>query len=244
MRIREGMVLAAGLGTRMRPLTDDRPKALVEVAGKALIDHAIDRLAREGVERVVVNVHAFADRLEAHLAARGASPEIVISDERALLLDTGGALAKARPLFETDLIVTANCDTLPLHDEARPLAALLDGWRADAMDLRLLLAAKRDCTGWDGDGDFDLDPGGRILRTPEPPRTFHYVAMALVKPSLFDAAPVAPFSMWEVWNRALAAQRMTGAAHQAHWLHVGDPAARDAAELMRAEAKAAEGARS
>ena len=127
------MVLAAGLGTRMRPLTDDRPKALVEVAGRALIDHVLDRLADAGVETAVVNVHWFADRLEAYLAARGRGPRIVISDERAELLETGGGLKKAHPLLGEDPIFVANIDSVWI-DRGDALTDLIRLWNPETMD--------------------------------------------------------------------------------------------------------------
>jgi MurNAc alpha-1-phosphate uridylyltransferase len=133
------MVLAAGLGTRMRPLTDDRPKALVEVGGKALVDHVLDRLADVGVTRAVVNVHWFADRLEAHLAARGRGPQIVVSDERAELLETGGGLRKARPLLGDDPVFVANIDSV-WTDRGDALNQLARLWNPSIMDAALLLA--------------------------------------------------------------------------------------------------------
>lgn len=137
------MVLAAGLGTRMRPLTDDRPKALVEVGGKALIDHVLDRLGAAGVERAVVNVHWFAERLEAHLAARTGGPEIIISDERAELLETGGGLKKARGLLGDDPVFVANIDSVWTQGRRDPLANLVSLWNSNSMDAALLLARRK-----------------------------------------------------------------------------------------------------
>ena len=148
------MVLAAGLGTRMRPLTDDRPKALVEVGGKALIDHVLDRLAEAGVTDVVVNVHWFADRLEAHLAGRS-DLEIVISDERAELLETGGGLKKARPLLGKEPVWVANIDSVWI-DRGDALATLADAWNPERMDAALLLARREESIGFEGAGDFFL----------------------------------------------------------------------------------------
>src|SRR2546425_13299746 len=133
-RLKTAMVLAAGLGTRMRPLTDDRPKALVEVAGKPLIDHMLDRLADVGVERAVVNVHYFADRLEAHVRARGGPPEILISDERPAALETGGGVKHALPLLGPDPIWVANIDSVWIEHDASALAAVANAWDPDRME--------------------------------------------------------------------------------------------------------------
>ena len=157
------MVLAAGLGTRMRPLTDDRPKALVEVGGRALIDHVLDRLAEAGVEMAVVNVHWFADRLEAHLAARGRGPGIVISDERAELLETGGGLKKAHPLLGDAPVFVANIDSVWMDRGDTPWAdALVRLWDPVKMDACLLLATREGAIGFEGDGDFFLADDGRL----------------------------------------------------------------------------------
>src|SRR3712207_3421158 len=154
------MVLAAGLGTRMRPLTDDRSKALVEVGGRPLIDHMLERLADAGVERAVVNVHYFADRLEQHLKGRR-RPRIVISDERAELLETGGGLKKARPLVGDEPIWVANIDSV--WTERRPaMRALAQAWDPDKMDVALLLAPLERSLGFEGMGDAFLDDSGRL----------------------------------------------------------------------------------
>ena len=154
------MVLAAGLGTRMRPLTDDRPKALVEVGGRALIDHVLDRLVAAGVTRAVVNVHWFADRLESHLAARD-DLEIVISDERAELLETGGGLKKARALLGDDPVWVANIDSVWI-DRGDALGDLARLWNPQAMDVALLLAQPEGAIGWPGKGDGFVDDDGRF----------------------------------------------------------------------------------
>src|SRR5262249_6798488 len=154
-------VLAAGLGTRMRPLTNDRPKALVEVAGRALIDHVLDRLADAGVKRAVVNVHWFADRLESHLAGRRGGPEIVISDERRELLETGGGLKKARKLLGDDPVFVANIDSVWI-DRGDALAELAALWDPERMDTALLLARREESIGFEGAGDVFLGDDGRL----------------------------------------------------------------------------------
>lgn len=228
-QISTAMVMAAGLGTRMRPLTDDRPKPLITVGGRALIDHMLDRLVEVGVTRAVVNVHYRADQLEAHLAGR-AQPQIVVSDERAQLLETGGGLAKARPLLGDNPIFVANTDAIWIEN-APVLGALKAAWRPDQMDVLVMLAPLSETLGFEGRGDFDLDADGRIV-APErgAGAPYAYIGVQILKPSLFDNRPIEPFSTWVVWREALSAGRMHGLVMDGFWLHVGDPRARDAAE--------------
>ena len=224
------LVLAAGLGTRMRPLTDDRPKALVEVGGRALIDHMIDRLVAAGVTRVVVNVHAFADRLQAHLAQRG-DLAVVISDERDRLLETGGGLKKARALVGEAPIWVANIDSVWIERGAAALPALAQAWDPERMDDCLLLARAEDSLGLDGSGDFfRADDGALALRGDRPSAPLNFMGVHIVKPQVVDAMPPEPFSMMQVWKALIGAGRLHGAVMDALWMHVGDPAARDEAE--------------
>ena len=225
------MVLAAGLGTRMRPLTADRPKALVEVGGRALIDHMLDRLAQAGVERAIVNVHAFADRLEAHLAQRPGAPVITISDERAELLDTGGGLKAAAPLLGDEPIVTANIDAVWI-ERGRPaleaLAAAFDPSQADAC---LLLTRTQSALGLDGPGDVFMSADGRLSFRGEAARApYAFCGVQLFKPGLAAAEPDRVFSTSRIWRRLAAQGRLTGVELEGEWMHVGDPTARDAAE--------------
>jgi MurNAc alpha-1-phosphate uridylyltransferase len=230
------MVLAAGLGTRMRPLTDDRPKALVPVAGRTLIDHMLDRLAADGVVRAVVNVHHFADKLESHLVARE-RPEIVISDERALLLETGGGLVKARASLGDAPILVANIDSVWLEDAgtAPALASLRAAWDPGRMDMLLLLARMDRSLGFDGKGDFHLAPDGRLRwRGDDPSTDYAFMGVQIIEPSLLDGRAVEPFSTRRIWDEALARGRLYGAPLQGEWMHVGDPAALRAAEARLA----------
>jgi MurNAc alpha-1-phosphate uridylyltransferase len=228
------MVLAAGLGTRMRPLTDDRPKALVEVGGRALIDHVLDRLADAGVERAVVNVHWFADRLEGHLAARGRGPEIVISDERAELLETGGGLKKARGLLGDDPVFVANIDSV-WTDRGDALAELARLWNPSIMDAALLLARREGSIGFEGDGDFFLADDGRLtFRNDAPSAPFAYMGVHICKPGYVADGPEGPFSLSGLWRRSAAAGRLHGCVLDGDWMHVGDPGARDEAEAKLA----------
>ena len=226
------MVLAAGLGTRMRPLTDDRPKALVEVGGRALIDHVLDRLAEAGVERAVVNVHWFADRLEAHLAARGRGPAITISDEREELLETGGGLKKAHPLLGDDPIFVANIDSVWMDRSDAPWAEeLVRLWDPLKMDACLLLATREGTIGFEGDGDFFLAEDGRLtFRGEAASAPFAYMGVHITRPDYADGGPDGPFSLSPLWRASAAAGRLYGCVLNGDWVHVGDPQARDEAE--------------
>ncbi len=226
------MVLAAGLGTRMRPLTDRRPKALVEVAGRPLIDRVLDELVAAGVTRAVVNVHHFADQVEAHLAHRS-DLEVLISDERGELLDSGGGIQKARPLLGEDPIFVANIDSLWIAAGEAPLETLKRVWDPAAMDILLLLVARGRGLGFEGPNGFFMDDAGRLTHSvePEPPTPFVNTGFGILKPQVLDGSPASgPFSILPVWRRLQQDGRLRGVAMDAFWMHVGDPAARDAAE--------------
>lgn len=228
------MVLAAGLGTRMRPLTDDRPKALVEVAGRALIDHVLDRLADAGVERAVVNVHWFADRLERHLAGRGRGPAIAVSDERAELLETGGGLKKAGPLLGVDPVFVANIDSV-WTDRGDALDQLARLWNPSIMDAALLLARREGSIGFEGDGDFFLGEDGRLtFRGDAPSAPYAYMGVHICRPDYVADGPGGPFSLSGFWRKSAAAGRLYGCVLDGDWMHVGDPHARDEAEAKLA----------
>ena len=222
------MVLAAGLGTRLRPLTNDRPKALVEVGGKALIDHVLDRLAAAGVTRAVVNVHAFADQLEAHLARR-TDLEIVISDERGALLETGGGLRRARPRLGDAPILVANIDTIWTDDALIP--NLIAAWDPARMDDLLLVVPLGHAMGFDGPGDFFIDAAGRLdHRGERPAAPLAYMGVHMLDPRLIDAWPESRHGIFEHWMAFARAGRLHGLVANGLWMHVGDPAARAAAE--------------
>lgn len=232
----KAMVLAAGLGTRMRPLTNDRPKALVEVQGRALIDHVLDRLADAGVTEAVVNVHWFAERLEQHLAARGPGPQIVISDERAELLETGGGLKKARPLLGDDPVFVANIDSV-WTDRGDALGDLVRLWDPETMDAALLLARREGSIGFEGGGDFFLADDGRLtFRGDAPSAPFAYMGVHITRPGYADQGPDGAFSLSPLWHRSAAEGRLFGCVLDGDWMHVGDPQARDEAEAKLAGA--------
>ncbi len=242
MRVpKTAMVLAAGLGTRMRPLTDDRPKALVEVGGKALIDHMLDRLADAGVDRAVVNVHAFADSLIDHLG-RYRRLAIAISDERAhpRPLETGGGIKFARPLLGDGAILVANIDSVWIEDGAPPSRAIHDlcaGFDPEGMAARLMLARMGRTSGFDGAGDFRMDEDGRLIPrrvTGEPTAPLNYMGVHIVDPRPIYRDPRDEFGLFPLqgpfWADWAAAGRLFGWVMEGDWMHVGDPAAREAAE--------------
>lgn len=225
------MVLAAGLGTRMRPLTDAIPKALVPVAGKPLIDHVLDRLRDAGVERAVINVHHFADQVEDHLARRR-DLQVVISDERAALLDSGGGIRHAADKLGPDPILVANIDSLWLEGERPALETLKGAWDPADMDILLLLVPRGQGIGFEGPQGFFRDAAGRLTHStaPEPPTPFANIGFAILKPQVLDAEPAGAFSIIPTWHRLQEEGRLFGVPMDAFWMHVGDPAARDEAE--------------
>lgn len=234
--IKTAMVMAAGHGTRMRPLTNDRSKAMVEVAGKPLIDHMLGRLEAVGVERAIVNVHAHADHLEAHLKARQNRLEIIISDEREALLETGGGVVKALPLLGTDPVFICNIDAIWV--EFLPvIERLVAHWDPYEMD-ELLLLARRDMTlGHDGAGDFDLSEDGHISRRRGEKSPYYYSGVQIFKPHLAEPFPLEKFSRNKIWDASIQRNDLFGTVMPAFWMHVGDPKAKLAAEavLMQAE---------
>lgn len=230
MTPKTAMVLAAGLGTRMKPLTDDRPKALVTVAGRALIDHVLDRLAHAGVERAVVNVHAFADMLEAHVKRRR-DLEIVISDERARLMETGGGLKQARALLGDDPIVISNIDSVWDEPNGSSIARLAKGFDSGRMGARLMLADMDQCLGFEGAGDFVMGEHGDLsFRDALPRAPWAYMGVQIVDPAIVDPEPLEPFSFTRIWRRLAGEGRLHGAPLGGYWMHVGDPEARAQAE--------------
>jgi MurNAc alpha-1-phosphate uridylyltransferase len=229
------MVLAAGLGTRMRPLTNDRPKALVEVGGRALIDHMLDRLAQVGVETAVVNVHAFADRLEAHLLARDATgvlPRIVISDERAEPLETGGGIRHALHLLPDAPFWVANIDSVWINDDDQALEALACAWDPDRMDVCLLTAPTMESMGFHATGDLFRAAGGEVrFKDQGETAPLVYVGVHIAKPCVVADGPDGAFGLLPIWKRLTGIGRVHAVAPPGLWMHVGDPLARDEAEV-------------
>jgi MurNAc alpha-1-phosphate uridylyltransferase len=219
------MVLAAGFGQRMRPLTDNVPKPLVKVAGKPLLDHVLDRLADAGVTRAVVNVHYLAEQIERHLATR-VRPQIIISDERGVLLDTGGGVVKALPLIGDAPFFHINSDTIWIDSVQPNLTRLAEHFDAATMDGLLLLAPGAGSIGYAGRGDFTMAPDGRLQARPERDvAPFVYAGAAILSPRLFDGAPQGAFSLTRLFARAIAAGRLHGLRLEGLWMHVGTPEA-------------------
>jgi N-acetyl-alpha-D-muramate 1-phosphate uridylyltransferase len=231
------MVMAAGLGKRMRPLTVSRPKPLIEVAGKPLIDHVFDRLSAAGVERAVVNVHYLADQLEAHLRARVKGMDLLISDERKQLLETGGGLVQARDMLGDAPFLCVNSDNLWVDGPSDAIRLLAAQWDDAKMDALLLLVPLARATCHGGQGDFRLDAFGRITERRKPGRLapFVFTGIQILSPRVIRDWPEGPFSTNLFWNRAIDAGRLWGAVHQGLWFDVGSPKAIRATELALAE---------
>jgi len=219
------MVLAAGVGARMRPITDRIPKPLISVGGRALIDHVLDRLAVAGVQVAVVNVHHFADQIEQHLSDRR-RPKIVISDERARLLNTGGGVVNAMPRLGAGPFFHINADTIWIEGATPNLDRLAAVFDADRMDALLLLAPTATSIGYEGRGDFALTADDRLRRRTEQEIVpFVYAGAAILAPALFVAAPQEPFSLTLLFDRAEKTGRLHGLRLDGVWMHVGTPEA-------------------
>jgi len=234
--IKTAMVMAAGHGTRMRPLTNDRSKAMVEVGGKPLIDHMLDRLTEVGVERAVVNVHAHADHLEAHLRKRKTGPMIVISDEREELLETGGGVVKALPLLGTEPILICNIDAI-WHPFEPVLERLMTQWKPRKMD-ELLLCAQADWSlGYAGKGDFNIHEDARLTRREGDSARHVYAGVQIFKPALAKPFKLERFSRNKIWDETLKRRKLFGVELPGYWMHVGDPRAVIAAEAVLKQAQ-------
>lgn len=217
------MLLAAGLGTRMRPLTETCPKPLVKVAGRALIDHAIARLTEANVGKAVVNVHYLADRLEAHLAKEDRI-EIEISDEREELLETGGGLVKALPLLGEDPFLVVNTDSIWIEGATPALGRLREAWDDTQMDILLLLVSTVNTVGYNSRGDFHLEKDGTIARRQEREvASFVFTGIYMVHPRIFKGAPEGKFSMNALFDKAIAEGKLKGVRHDGIWMEVGSP---------------------
>jgi MurNAc alpha-1-phosphate uridylyltransferase len=224
-QIKAAMVLAAGMGTRMRPLTDRIPKPLVTLAGRTLLDHVLDRIAEAGIERAVVNVHHFADQIEAHLRTRTA-PKIAISDERGAILETGGGVKNALPEFGGRPFLVHNSDSVWAEGASTNLCLLMNAWAPEKMSMLLLLARRDSSLGYEARGDFHLDARGRLKRRElgdEAP--YVYAGVAILKPQLFDGIAERAFSLNIIFDRAISENGLYGAVLDGTWMHVGTPEA-------------------
>lgn len=232
---RRAMIMAAGFGQRMRPLTNGKPKPLVEVAGRPLIDYGLAHLAQAGCDLAVVNVHYFPDQIEAWARCHH-SPRIVITDERRELLDTGGGIVKALPLLGNEPFFVVNSDSIWVDRGKPALERLRARWDDARMDCLLLLCHPARTIGYHGHGDFLMDGDGRL--TGRPARTeagLAYIGAYLVHPRLFANVRLTKFSMNLLWDRAIAQRRLFGIEHEGQWLHVGTPDAIALAERALSE---------
>jgi N-acetyl-alpha-D-muramate 1-phosphate uridylyltransferase len=230
-----GMVLAAGLGQRMRPLTNDRPKPLIEVGGRTLLDHAIDRLKAAGVRMIIVNAHYKGEMIIAHLKKR-TDVDIQIQDERDKLLDTGGALRRALPLFKGEPFYTYNSDSIWLESFGPNLLRMAQRWDDKEMDCLMLMAATFNCIGYDGPGDFSMDTEGRLTRRQSQRVTpFGWPGVQIMHPRLVEKGPDGVFSTNRLWDIALEQGRLFGLRLDGKWMHVGTPEARTETELFLSE---------
>jgi MurNAc alpha-1-phosphate uridylyltransferase len=224
------MVLSAGLGTRMRPLTDQLPKPLVQIKGSALIDIVLDRIAAAGIARAVVNVHYMADKLTDHLADRK-SPAIWVSDERDELLDTGGGIVRALPRLGSGAFLVHNSDSTWIEGIGSNIARLCEGWDEERMDFLLLVALAPNTIGYDGRGDFQMLPDGTLVRRREREMApFAFTGVSIAHPRAFKGAPAGPFSLNALWDRAIEQRRLFGVRLDGIWMHIGTPEAVAAAE--------------
>ena len=231
---KSAMLMAAGLGKRMRPLTATRPKPLIEVAGRTLLDHSLDRLRAAGVKQAVVNVHYLADALEAHLDNRVRGIEVIVSDERERLLETGGGLVRALPLIESDPFLVVNSDNLWVDGPVDALRLLASNWVDERMDALLLLVPLARANCHKGQGDFHMNAAGALRRRkPGAVAPFVFTGVQMMTKRLFaDDLPSGPFSTNLLWDRAIAAGRCFGTVHQGLWFDVGAPANIKKAEEM------------
>lgn len=233
----KAIVLAAGLGKRMLPITASMPKPLVKVAGQSLVDFALDRLHEAGIGTVVVNVHHFADMLEAHLRTR-TLPRIVISDERDALLETGGGVKKALSLLGSEPFITFNSDSLWIEGKEPNLKRLVGAWDPERMDILMLVAPLSTSIGFEGRGDFHMEESGRLRRRgADDSAPFAYAGVAIVKPELVHGTPDGAFSANAFYDRAIAKERLYGLCMEGQWLHVGEPQAIAEAEKCLAASK-------
>jgi N-acetyl-alpha-D-muramate 1-phosphate uridylyltransferase len=233
--VRTAMVLAAGLGKRMRPLTATRPKPMVEVAGKPLLEHALDRLRAAGVARAVVNVHYLPDAIEAHLR-RVEGIELAVSDERAALLETGGGVTKALPLIGDDRFLIVNSDNLWVDGPIDAIRLLGDRWDDAAMDALLLVVPLARANCHNGRGDFHMDAEGHLSRRRSGKvAPFVFTGVQLVHRRLFEGAPDGSFSMNVLFDKAIASGRLFGLVHQGLWFDVGSPPAVGKTEAILAQ---------
>lgn len=229
--VNTAMIMAAGKGTRMMPLTADRPKPLIEVCGVALLDHVLDHLREAGIGNVVINAHYRAAQVEQHMADKAFDMDVIISDERDLLLDTGGGLVKALPLIADDPFICVNADNWWTDEGENAFKRLMSMWDGDAMDVLMLLVPYACANNTQGNGDFDLDAEGRLSRRKaDSHAAFVWTGIQMLSKSLIIDPPSEVFSTNIFWDRAIRQGRCFGLVHQGLWFDVGYPAAIEATE--------------
>lgn len=231
------MVLAAGLGKRMRPITDTMPKPLIKIAGRTLLDRGLDSLAAAGIEKAIVNVHHFPGQIAAHSASRK-KPRIVISDESGGLLDSAGGIVKALPELGREPFFILNADTFWIDRGQPNLQRLALAWDAAKMDILLMLADLKSATGHTGSTDFLVAADGALRRSGGAPRGHIYAGAGIIHPRIFDGAPSGPLSLNRYFDAAISAGRLFGMAMDGHWITVGTPDAIPLAEAAVAQALA------
>jgi N-acetyl-alpha-D-muramate 1-phosphate uridylyltransferase len=235
INVTHAMILAAGFGARMRPLTVTTPKPLIKVDGKSLIDYAVEKLQKDQISNAVVNGHYLADQIETWSHSIK-TPAMVFSNERDAILDTGGGIARALPLLSQTPFFVLNADCFWLDGEVPALQRLREAWNENEMDCLLLLCDPLRTTGYDADGDFILGEDHKITRrkTKEDNTGLAYIGAYLVHPRLFANGPAGAFSMNKLWDKAMAEGRLFGLAHEGHWLHVGTvDAIKEAEDVLR-----------
>ena len=227
MKVDSAMIMAAGLGTRMRPLTENKPKPLVEVAGKTLLDHVLDKARDAGISNVVVNVHYLPEQVEAHLAMHASDLGVTISDERDLLMETGGGLVKAECLIAAEPFYCLNSDAIWTEAaEQNGLKRLAQAWDGDRMDGLLLIVPRERAFQHPGKGDFSIDADNRLVRRGQRESApYVYTGNQLISHRLLQAAPSGPFSTNILWDRAIAEGRLFGLVHEGDWFDIGSPQA-------------------
>ncbi len=233
MTIKTAMLMAAGMGTRMRPLTNNCPKPLIEVAGRTLIDRTLDNLITAGVEKAVINVHYLADMVEAHFAER-TDIEVIFSDERDELLETGGGVVKALPLLGNDPVLVCNTDAFWLNDNGQTINSLVSAFNPEKMDSLLLLARRENSMGYHGLGDFDLAEDKQLIRRGDKPEAqYVFSGIYAFNPTTISHLNIEKFSANVYWNESASKNRLLGHVMTPFWMHVGDPqAVEDASALI------------
>jgi len=236
IKLKRGMVLAAGLGKRMRPITLNTPKPLIEVAGRNLLDRALDRMEEVAMEEAVVNIHYLGDRIERHLTKNRDNPKITISDETDELLETGGGVKKALPHFKNEPFLVMNSDAMTLNGPEMALDRLAEQWDPKKMDALLLVSFTVDAYGYEGRGDFSIDPAGKVTRRSEGQvAPYLFTGTQILKPDVFEDTPDGPFSLNLIYDRLIEQERLYAVVHDGEWFHVGTPDGLDQAEAFMSQ---------